>query len=628
MKTVTLNRKMVLAGCFCNAAMMAFAQSSTSDRPNFVWFMAEDISKHYFQLYNDGREGVSAPNVERMAEQGVTFMNAYSNAPVSSAARSTLITGCYGPRLGISLHRKLEQVPMPEGLQMFPAYLRASGYHTSNAAKTDYNCMLDKAAWDIVAGKMGDWRKRKEKNMPFFHVITHVGCHESCLHFKETALKNKPTRNDPAMVKVHPNHPNTELFRYTYATLYDRIQDADAKLGKVMKMLREDGLLDNTIVFFMGDNGGCLPGTKGYTRNIGVQVPLVAYVPPKWRKRLNIPAGEQVTGLVSFMDLGPTLLHLAGIDVPGQMDGTPFLGADLTVDEINQRNEVFGYGSRFDELYAFNRIYRKGNFRYSRNFLPYHPQSLFAFYRYKQAAFREWKEMYEKGLLNEAQSRFFQPQGVEELYDLSADPYEIHNLAQNPQYLSVLKDMRKGLKKNMLKKNDLGLIPEPVWLVEGKENPTAYGQRMHKRLQCYSDVADLELTTFVKGNKKALKALRSVDPVERYWAATAFAAWGKEAMPMKDELKRLAETEKVGFVRSRLFVALSQMGRPQSVREVKETLRMSTGGPETLFILNDVAYLHEKGELTDLHLIPSDIKGEITGPNKCFGLSWRLDLLR
>lgn len=619
---------MVLAGFFCNAAMMAFAQSSTPDRPNFVWFMAEDISKHYFQLYNEGREGVSTPHVEQMAQQGITFMNAYSNAPVSSAARSTLITGCYAPRLGISLHRKLKQVPLPEDLQMFPAYLRAAGYHTSNAAKTDYNCMLDKTAWNIVSGKVGDWRKRKDKDTPFLHVITHVGCHESCLHFKESALKNKPTKNSPDQVTIHPNHPDTELFRYTYATLYDRIQEADAKLGKVIKMLREDGLLDNTIVFFMGDNGGCLPGTKGYTRNIGVQVPLVAYVPPKWRKRLNIPAGEQITGLVSFMDLGPTLLHLAGIEVPEQMDGTPFLGTDLTVEEINQRDEMFGYGSRFDELYAFNRIYRKGNFRYSRNYLPYHPQSLFAFYRYKQAAFREWKEMFEKGQLNEAQSRFFQPQGVEELYDLSTDPYELHNLAADPQYQSVLKDMRKGLKKYMLKKNDLGLIPELVWLAEGKDNPTAYGKQMHKRLQCYSDVADLELTTFAKGGKKAAKALRSLDPVERYWAATVFAAWGKEAMPVKGDLEQLAKTENAGFVRSRLQVALSQMGAPQTAAEIKKTLRMSTGGAETLFILNDVAYLHEKGELTDLHLKLSDVKGEISGPDKCFGLSWRLDLLK
>lgn len=621
------NNKSALALLCCYGAMPASAQT-VPRRPNFVWFMAEDISKHYFQLYNEGREGVSTPNVEQMAAKGVTFMNAYSNAPVSSAARSTLITGCYAPRLGISLHRKLKQVPMPEGLNMFPSYLRAAGYHTSNAAKTDYNCMLDTSAWNIVSGKMGDWRKRESRETPFFHVVTYAGCHESCLHFAPSALTDKPTRNSPEKVKVHPYHPDTDLFRYTYATLYDRIQAADKQLGKVLDLLREDSLLDNTIVFFMGDNGGGLPGTKGYTRNIGVQVPLVAYIPPLWRKRLNLPAGEQITGLVSFMDLGPTLLHLAGIDVPKPMDGQPFLGPDLSPETINLRNEMFGYGDRFDELYAFNRIYRKGNYRYSRNFQPYQPLSLFAFYRYKQAAFREWKDLYQKGLLNAAQSRFFQPQGAEELYDLSADPYELHNLAGDQRYQKVLADMREGLKKYMLKQNDLGLIPEPVWLAEGGEHPTEYGQNMHKRLRRYSEIADLELSTYPRGGAKARKATRSADPIERYWAATAYATWGKEALAEADYLKQRTTEETVGWVRSRLLVALARMGVALAPEDVKAALRLSSGSAESLFILNDVTYLHETGALPKLHLQRSDVNGTFTGKDKCFGLSWRLDYLK
>ena len=90
--------------------------------------MAEDISKHYLSLYNDGKEGVATPNVEKLAAEGIVFNNAYCNAPVSSAARSTLITGCYAPRLGVSFHRKLQKMPMPEGLNMFPSYLRKAGY--------------------------------------------------------------------------------------------------------------------------------------------------------------------------------------------------------------------------------------------------------------------------------------------------------------------------------------------------------------------------------------------------------------------------------------------------------------------------------------------------------------------
>ena len=241
------------------------AQEEVKERPNFVWFMAEDVTSYYLKLYNNNEKGVATPHVEKLAKEGIVFNNAYSNAPVSSAARSTLITGCYAPRLGVSFHRKLEQVPMPEGLRMFPSYLREAGYHTSNAAKTDYNCFMDKTAWDVVNGELGEWRNRPNKKTPFFHVRTSMTTHESKLQFKENKVNTVKTKNDPNDVFVHPNHPDTKLFRYTYATFYDRIQDSDNELGELMEMLKADGELDNTFIFYFGDNGGSLPFSKGYT---------------------------------------------------------------------------------------------------------------------------------------------------------------------------------------------------------------------------------------------------------------------------------------------------------------------------------------------------------------------------
>ena len=134
---------------------------------------------------------------------------------------------------------------------------------------------MDKEAWDIVNGKMGAWRNRADKSKPFFHVRTNVVSHESSLHFKEAALQNKEPRYNPDDVFVHPNHPNTDLFRYTYATFYDRVEDGDKQLGELMDMLEEDEELQNTFIFYFGDNGGSLPGTKGYTSEPGLQVPLV-----------------------------------------------------------------------------------------------------------------------------------------------------------------------------------------------------------------------------------------------------------------------------------------------------------------------------------------------------------------
>ena len=431
--------------CVIGNFLPAKGQELKEIRPNFVWFMAEDVSKHYLSLYNDGSYGAVTPNLEKLATEGIIFNNAYSNAPVSSAARTTLITGCYATRLGCSYHRRMEEVPLPKGVNMFPAYLRKAGYYTFNASKTDYNCILDETAWDVVGGKLCEWHNRPNKKKPFFLVRTNVLTHESNLLFPKSRLRETRTNNLPDNVFVHPYHPNTELFRYTYATFYDCIQDSDKELGKLMRMLEENGELDNTFIFYFGDNGGALPGTKGYTTEGGMQVPLVVYVPARWRDKIPLKIGTKVDGFVSFVDFGPTLLHLAGVDARQEMDGIPFLGTDISLKQLNERNEVYGYGDRFGELYAFNRTLRQGKFKYSRNFLSYHPKSLYSNYRYKQAAFCEWRELYEAGKLNAVQSRFFEPQKAEELYDLSIDPYETCNLADSPAYDSILKGLRKLL---------------------------------------------------------------------------------------------------------------------------------------------------------------------------------------
>ncbi len=556
--------------------------------------MAEDVSSYFMSLYNNGQYGAMAPHVIELAREGVVFNNAYSNAPVSSAARSTLITGCYAPRLGVQLHREIETVPMPEGLHMFPYYLRQAGYHTSNAAKTDYNCLLDREAWDIVSGKIGAWRERSDKSMPFFHVRTNAMTHESSLHFPEERIYKKQPETPPSTVKLLPMHPDTELFRYTYATFYNCIRKSDSELGRLIDMLREDGELDNTFIFYFGDNGGSLPGSKGYTTETGTHIPLIVYIPKKWRNKIPLPIGSRVNGIVSFMDFGPTLLHLAGIDLPKQMDGKPFLGEDITMKQLDEKDEVYCYGDRFDELYAFNRTVRKGNFKYSRNFLPYHPKSLYAAYRYKQAAFREWKQMYEAGELDAKQSRFFQPQGAEELYDLSADPYETHNLAGKASYQEKLLEMRKLLIENMIKQCDLGVYPECAWLSNGQNNPTTFGKAHRKAIQRYLDIANLELGNPRKpANRKMIsQALQSEDPVERYWGATVCASWGKEAAFAQKVLEQLADNQEA-YVASRAVIALSIIEGKALSGQMIPLLEHSAGQAEMLQVLNDMAFLKE-----------------------------------
>lgn len=215
MNTIKKNIKMKksLSFIFGTLSIVGMYAENTF-RPNFVWYMTEDLSKHYLRLYNDDMSGAPSPNLERMAQEGIVFDNAFSNAPVSSAARSTLITSCYGTRLGVSLHRRSRSVILPESVRMFPTYLRRTGYHTSNAAKTDYNCETDPEAWDIINGKLGDWRKRGDKSQPFFHVRTNTVTHEGHLHFSMADIHKKKTETDPVSVSIHPMHPDTPISRY------------------------------------------------------------------------------------------------------------------------------------------------------------------------------------------------------------------------------------------------------------------------------------------------------------------------------------------------------------------------------------------------------------------------------
>ena len=615
-----MSRKSTLSLLSIATLAPSFAAAQEA-RPNFVFMMTEDVAPHFVGLYNEGR-GAQLPNVESLASEGIVFNNAYSNAPVSSAARSTLITGCYGPRLGISFHRKLQEVPMPEEQHMFPAYLRQAGYFTANAAKTDYNCFTDETAWDVIKGKLGEWRNRPDKKQPFLFVRTNAISHESCLHFTAKQKAERKTFHSPESANLLPMHPDTELFRYTYATFYDKIRKVDEELGKMVQMLREDGELDNTFIFYFGDNGGSLPGSKGYTSEVGLRVPMVAYIPKNFRDKFPVPINTRVDGFVSFMDLGPTLLHMAGVEVPEGMDGTPFMGEDISLEEMNARDEVYGYGDRFDELYAFNRTVRKGNFKYSRNFTPYHPKSLYALYRYKQMAFNQWKEMYEAGKLNDVQGRFFEPQGAEELYDLSKDPNETRNLAALPEYKKELKKLRTLLFNHMTEKNDLGLFPECIWLTEGYQGPVAYGVASHKRLDATLETANLQLVPFAKGKKQALKALNSTDPVQRYWALTACINWGKDASSLADNVRTAMKNETAPFVRSRALVFLTQIGEvSNAVKDIKSILSDAKNGAESLNILNDMAYLKEQHPDWKWNMSEGDIKGDV------FGLDWRMKYL-
>jgi arylsulfatase A-like enzyme len=354
------------------AAFSSITAQSNLPPPNIVWLVSEDNSMHYLKIFDEN--GVATPQIESLAEQGLIYSNAFSNAAVCSAARSTIISGCYGPRLASHYHRKIKKVPMPTNLDMFPVNLRKAGYYTTNHSKEDYNSIKSEGVWD-ESSKTASWRNRN-KNQPFFHVFNVEITHEGTLHFNKKTIENQKTKTDLNSFTVQPNHPNTELFKYTNARYRDEIIEMDTEIGTVISQLKEDGLYDDTFIFYYGDHGGVLPGSKGYLYETGLHIPLVVHVPKNYRHLVSQKLGSKVEGFVSFVDLAPTILNLAGVEIPKEMDGKPFLGNKVNTEDVNGRDETFSYADRFDEKYDMVRAIRKGKFKYIRNYQPFNYDGL------------------------------------------------------------------------------------------------------------------------------------------------------------------------------------------------------------------------------------------------------------
>ncbi len=560
-----------------------------ADRPNIVWIVSEDNSIHYLDHFFEG--GAEAPQIEALAAHGLTFDHAYSNAPVCSVARTTLATGCYGPRIGTQFHRRYALAAMPEGLQMFPALLRQAGYYTTNNSKKDYNAIEGDGVWD-ESSNQATWRNRPDQSQPFFHMQSHPESHEGTLHFNQATFENEKTISDPETVKLADYHPDTPLFRYTHARYLDRMAAIDKIVGETVAKLEEDGLLEDTFVIYFGDHGGVLPRSKGYLYDSGLHVPLAIRVPENFKQLVDGEFGERVGGFVSFVDFAPTTLHLAGVSVPEQMDGKPFLGAGVSMKEVKARDQVFGYADRFDEKYDFVRSIHQGRFQYLRHYQPYLPDGLQNNYRYKNLAYEEWRELFKAGELSGASQQFFKPKRVEHLYDCEEDPHQVNNLALDPQYKSMLLEMRGILQEKVKSLPDLSFYPESYLTEHAMENPVAFGQEYKEEIAELVDIADLALLPFEDAKDQLQSAIKSEDPMKRYWGAMACASFGLGAVQLASDAAPLLKDESMP-VRIRAAEFLGQVGTIEPQEVLIEVVNTTKNPVEATEALNAVVWFKD-----------------------------------
>lgn len=556
-------------------------------RPNILWITCEDTGPH-IGAYGD--RYATTPALDKLAASGVRYRYAWSNCPVCAPARTSIISGMYPNSTGSEHMRSL--VSLPPGMRMYPQYLREAGYYATNNSKEDYNLDKPGQVWDDSSAK-AHWRNRRP-GQPFFSIFNFESTHESRIRARPHTLVH-----DPSKVRVPAFNPDTPEVRRDWAQYYDNITTMDGQAAGILRQLESDGLAENTIVFFYGDHGPGMPRCKRWPYNSGLQVPVLVHFPDKFRHLAprDYTAGGVSNRLVSFVDLAPTVLSLAGIEPPRHMQGRAFLGSHLAPEP----SYLFGLRGRMDERYDLVRSVRDRRYVYIRNFMPHRTYAEHIAYLYEMPTMQTWKKLNDEGRLRPPQSLFWQTKPPEELYDLEADPDEVNNLARLPQQAAILDRFRLVQVDWMREIRDVGLLPEPEMHARSAGS-TPYQMGHDEKRYSFERVrtaADRASALSPGATGQLLRGLADPDSGVRYWAASGLLMRGAPAVSQAAGDLRKALDDSSPSVRIAAAEALGKYGADADVtRSISVLLNFASvtahGPYVSLLALNSLDALGDK----------------------------------
>jgi arylsulfatase A-like enzyme len=508
----------ILPGFF----LTCLVATSMAQQANVLWITIEDTSPHFVGCY--GNSSARTPAIDRIANEGTRFSNAFSNGTVCSPSRSAIITGCRTNALGTGNHRS--QYPIPKFIKGFPSYLREAGYYTSNNSKTDYNSSdaerIIHESWDESSATAGWWKRKP--GQAFFSVFNFIDSHESRVMTNPWDIYvsqvldhlDREETIDPEHIAMPPFLKDSPEMRREHSRIYNGLSLTDKKIDTLLRRLRADGLMDSTIIFFFADHGEGMPRGKSNSSGLGYRVPWAIWFPGMYRDISPWPPGKVSEELVNFVDLAPTMLSLSGIAVPDYMAGRPLIG--------NQRSEaeeyIFLSNDRTGEATDLERSITDGRYIYTRVYMPFMPEHRWTKYHDYAVICRTMVSDFREGKLNDIQQLTFQRRTAERLYDLQDDPWEVHNLAGDPEYNQLLIKFRNALNEKLIAIRDIHFLPE-YDLDRIGQISTPYEFRLDNNQYPFMDIFKSACLSGFGDSvmEKQIKLLNHHYPVVRYWAA-------------------------------------------------------------------------------------------------------------
>jgi len=447
--------------------------------PNVLWFVVDDMSAN-FSCY--GEKTINTPAVDRLAKEGLLFSKAYATSPVCSTFRSALITGMYQNSIGSHHHRSgrgKHRIQLPEGVRPVPELFRKAGYYTcigsglkgydyrsmptkkQKKGKTDYN--FD---WDSKMYDSHDWADRKKQQLFFMQVQLHGGKMRGASVNGYKALAERVEKEfhfgpstPQGKVILPPYYPRDPIMLKDWATYLDTVRITDWHVGQVMKRLRKEGILENTLVVFFTDHGISHARGKQFLYDEGTHIPLILRGP-------GITKGKKRDDLVEHIDIAALSLVTAGIAIPEKMEGDDLLAADYKPKLV-----VFAARDRCGEAADRVRSVRTNEYLYVKNFYPQRPHLMPSNYKDSKIIVKRLRELHAGDKLDPlAEKLLFSPtRPPEELYLHGEDPWQVKNLADDPKHAQVLEGLRKRLEKWIKETGDLGPETPEVYVLETED---------------------------------------------------------------------------------------------------------------------------------------------------------------